>query len=92
MVGIVGKSGSGKSTLINLIMRMYEAESGCITIDGVDIKDYSQEHLRSEMGVVLQETFLFSGTIYQNIAYAKPEATREEVIMSAKVAGRMSLS
>lgn len=87
MVGIVGKSGSGKSTLINLIMRMYEAESGCITIDGVDIKDYSQEHLRSEMGVVLQETFLFSGTIYQNIAYAKPEATREEVIMSAKVAG-----
>ncbi|MCI8590475.1 MAG: ABC transporter ATP-binding protein [Clostridiales bacterium] len=87
MIGIVGKSGSGKSTLINLIMRMYEAESGRITIDGIDIKDYAQEHYRSEMGVVLQETFLFSGTIYENIAYAKSSAAREEVIMAAKMAG-----
>ncbi|MCI8331219.1 MAG: ABC transporter ATP-binding protein [Clostridiales bacterium] len=87
MIGIVGKSGSGKSTLINLIMRMYEAESGRITVDGIDIKEYAQEHFRSEMGVVLQETFLFSGTIYENIAYAKAAASREEVIMAAKMAG-----
>ena len=86
-IGLVGKSGVGKSTLINLIMRMYDVESGSICIDGVDIKDISQEALRSQMGVVLQETFLFAGNIYQNIAYAKPEATREEVIKVAKLAG-----
>lgn len=86
-IGLVGKSGVGKSTLINLIMRMYDVESGSICIDGVDIKDISQESLRSQMGVVLQETFLFAGNIYQNIAYAKPEATREEVIKVSKLAG-----
>lgn len=86
-VGLVGKSGVGKSTLINLIMRMYDVEDGSICIDGVDIKNISQEALRSQMGVVLQETFLFAGTIYQNIAYAKPEATREEVISVAKLSG-----
>ena len=86
-IGLVGKSGVGKSTLINLIMRMYDVESGSICIDGVDIKDISQESLRSQMGVVLQETFLFAGNIYQNIAYAKPEATREEIIKVSKLAG-----
>ena len=86
-IGLVGKSGVGKSTLINLIMRMYDVESGSICIDGVDIKDISQEALRSQMGVVLQETFLFAGNIYQNIAYAKPEATREEIIKVSKLAG-----
>ncbi len=86
-IGLVGKSGVGKSTLINLIMRMYDVEDGSICIDGVDIRDISQEALRSQMGVVLQETFLFAGTVYQNIAYAKPEATREEVIAVSKLAG-----
>ena len=86
-IGLVGKSGVGKSTLINLIMRMYDVEDGSICVDGVDIRDVSQEALRSQMGVVLQETFLFSGTIYQNIAYAKPDATREEIIAVSKLAG-----
>lgn len=86
-IGIVGASGVGKSTLINLIMRMYDVEDGSILVDGVDIRDISQDSLRSQIGVVLQETFLFSGSIYQNIAYAKPEATREEVIAVAKLAG-----
>lgn len=86
-IGLVGKSGVGKSTLINLIMRMYDVEDGSICVDGIDIRDISQDALRSQMGVVLQETFLFSGTIYQNIAYAKPDATREEVIAVAKLAG-----
>ena len=86
-IGIVGASGVGKSTLINLIMRMYDVEEGRILVDGVDIRDISQESLRSQIGVVLQETFLFSGTIYQNIAYAKPKATREEVIAVSKLAG-----
>ena len=86
-IGLVGKSGVGKSTLINLIMRMYDVEDGSICIDGIDIRDISQDALRSQMGVVLQETFLFSGTIYQNIAYAKPDATREEIIAVSKLAG-----
>ena len=86
-IGLVGKSGVGKSTLINLIMRMYDVEDGSICIDGIDIRDISQDALRSQMGVVLQETFLFSGTVYQNIAYARPEATREEMIAVSKLAG-----
>ena len=86
-IGLVGKSGTGKSTLINLIMRMYDVEEGSILVDGIDIRDYSQESLRSQIGVVLQETFLFSGSIYQNIAYAKPTATREEIIAVSKLAG-----
>ena len=86
-IGIVGKSGVGKSTLINLIMRMYDVEEGSIKIDGTDIRDIPQSMLRSQMGVVLQETFLFSGSIYQNIAYAKPDASRDEVIATAKLAG-----
>ncbi len=86
-IGIVGRSGVGKSTLINLVMRLYDVDDGSIKIDGVDIRDISQQSLRSQIGVVLQETFLFSGTIYDNIAYAKPTATRDEVLAAAKLAG-----
>lgn len=89
-IGLVGKSGTGKSTLINLVMRMYDVDEGSISIDGVDIRNISQESLRSQIGVVLQETFLFNGSIYQNIAYAKRDATREEVIAAAKAAGAHS--
>lgn len=86
MIGIVGHSGSGKSTLINLITRLYDVTEGGILIDGVDIRDIRQEDLRSQIGVVLQETFLFSGTIMDNIRYSKPDATFEEVIEAAKIA------
>ena len=87
MIGIVGRSGVGKSTLINLLMRMYDVDEGAIKVDGVDIRDLSQDCLRSQTGVVLQETFLFAGTIYDNIAYAKPDASRDEIITAAKIAG-----
>ncbi|MBR2020450.1 MAG: ABC transporter ATP-binding protein [Clostridia bacterium] len=86
-IGLVGKSGVGKSTLINLIMRMYDVEEGVIRIDGVDIRDIPQETLRARMGVVLQENFLFTGSVWQNLTYAKPDATPEEVIQAAKHAG-----
>lgn len=86
MIGIVGHSGSGKTTLINLIMRLYEAGSGEILIDGVDIKNLSQTTLRSQIGVVLQETLLFSGSVRDNIRYSKPNATNEEIIRAAKMA------
>ncbi len=86
MIGIVGHSGSGKTTLINLIMRLYEVNDGAILIDGINIRDISQEALRSQIGVVLQETLLFSGTIRQNICYAMPNATDEQVIEAARTA------
>lgn len=86
MIGIVGHSGVGKSTMINLIMRLYDCTGGSIKIDGVDIKDISQESLRSQIGVVLQETFLFEGSVYDNIRYSKPDATFEEIIQAAKIA------
>ncbi len=86
-IGLVGRSGVGKSTLINLIMRMYDVEEGSICIDATDIREIPIAHLRSQMGVVLQENFLFTGTVWQNLTYAKPNATREEVIQAAKTAG-----
>ena len=90
MIGLVGKSGTGKSTLINLLMRLYDVDDGAIRIDGTDIKDIPQDVLRRNIGVVLQENYLFRGTIFQNIAYAKPDATRDEVIAAAKVSGAHS--
>ncbi len=86
MIGIVGHSGCGKSTLINLIMRLYDPAEGCIEFDGINAKDIEQASLRSQMGVVLQETHLFSGTVRDNIRYAKPHATNAEVIAAARAA------
>ncbi|NIK75502.1 ATP-binding cassette subfamily B protein [Paenibacillus castaneae] len=86
MLGLVGHSGAGKSTFINLVSRFYDVNEGAILIDGVDIRNIQQEDLRSQIGVVLQETFLFSGTILENICYSKPDATMEEVIVAAKIA------
>ncbi len=86
MYGIVGHSGAGKSTMINLILRLYDVTQGSVTIDGVDIRKISQKSLRSQVGVVLQETYLFEGTVLENITYAKPDATFEEVVEAAKIA------
>ncbi len=86
MVGLVGHSGAGKSTVINLCMGLYEANLGSITIGGVDLKDMSRKDLRDNIGVVFQETYLFSGSIFQNIAYARPNASPDEIIAAAKAA------
>ncbi len=86
MIGLVGASGTGKSTMINLIMRLYDVDRGSITVDGVDIREIKQESFHDQIGVVLQETFLFSGTILNNIRFANPKATMEEVIQAAKAA------
>ncbi len=86
MIGLVGHSGAGKSTLINLVMRLYEIDSGSITVGGNDIRKMSQSEYREKIGVVFQETFLFTGSVYDNIAYARPSATPAEVIAAAKAA------
>ncbi|MCR5529707.1 MAG: ABC transporter ATP-binding protein/permease [Saccharofermentans sp.] len=86
MIGIVGASGAGKSTLINLLMRLYETDDGSILVDGVDMKNISRKSYHSQLGVVLQETFLFSGTIIDNIRFSKPDASVEEIIHAAKLA------
>jgi ATP-binding cassette subfamily B protein len=86
MVGLVGHSGSGKSTLVNLICRFYDVAEGAILLDGVDIRQYAISDYRRNIGLVLQEPFLFFGTIAENIAYGKPSATREEIIASARAA------
>ncbi|MEW8994607.1 ABC transporter ATP-binding protein [Clostridium sp.] len=86
MVAIVGPTGAGKTTLINLLMRFYDVEGGAIKIDGVDIRDMKREDLRSIFGMVLQDTWLYNGTIYDNIKYGRFDATKEEVIEAAKVA------
>ncbi|MBR4766445.1 MAG: ABC transporter ATP-binding protein [Clostridia bacterium] len=86
MIGLVGHSGAGKSTLINLIMRLYDTDTGTITVNGNNIKDMAQGEYREKIGVVFQETFLFSGTVYDNIAYARKTAEQGEVIAAAKAA------
>ncbi len=86
MIGLVGASGTGKSTLINLIMRLYDVDQGRILLDGHDLRDVQIESLHSQIGVVLQETFLFSGSILANIRFAKQDATLEEVIRAARAA------
>lgn len=86
MVGLVGHSGSGKSTLVNLICRFYDVAEGAILLDGVDIRSFAVSDYRRNIGLVLQEPFLFFGTIAENIAYGKPDATREEIIAAARAA------
>jgi ATP-binding cassette subfamily B protein len=86
MVGLVGHSGSGKSTLVNLICRFYDVTEGAIMVDGVDIRALSVSNYRSNIGLVLQEPFLFYGTIAENIAYGKPEAARAEIVAAARAA------
>ncbi len=86
MVGLVGHSGSGKSTLVNLICRFYDVAEGSIRVDGVDIRSLPLSQYRSNIGLVLQEPFLFFGTIAENIAYGKPDASRSEIIAAARAA------
>ncbi|MBP5230292.1 MAG: ABC transporter ATP-binding protein [Clostridia bacterium] len=85
-VGIVGRTGAGKSTIANLIMRLYDCTGGVILLDGTDIRDYSFECLRKNVAIVSQETYLFNGTILENIRYARPDATFEDVVRVAKAA------
>lgn len=86
MLGLVGPSGAGKSTLINLICRFYDVTSGAILVDGVDIRSFAVEAYRRHVGVVLQDPFLFYGTVAENIAYGRPEASREEIVAAARAA------
>lgn len=85
-VAILGKTGSGKSSIINLIPRFYDVTEGRVLVDGYDVRDVTLESLRSQIGIVLQETTLFSGTIRENIAYGRPDAGLDEVIEAAKIA------
>jgi ATP-binding cassette subfamily B protein len=86
MIGLVGHSGSGKSTLVNLMCRFYDVSEGAISIDGVNIKSLSIPDYRRHIGLVLQDPFLFFGSIAENIAYGKPEATRAEIVSAARAA------
>jgi ATP-binding cassette, subfamily B, multidrug efflux pump len=83
-VAIVGPTGAGKTTLVNLVMRFYELDAGRITLDGVDIRELSRADLRSRIGMVLQDTWLFNGTIRENIAYGRPAATEDEILVAAR--------
>ena len=85
-IAVVGSTGAGKTTLVNLLMRFYEINGGKITVDGVNAAEMTRSGLRKNFGMVLQDTWLFSGTVAENIAYSKPDATREEIIEAAKAA------
>ena len=86
MIGLVGHSGSGKSTLVNLINRFYDVTEGSIQLDGIDVRRLAVADYRRNIGLVLQEPFLFFGTVAENIAYGKPEATRQEIVAAARAA------
>lgn len=86
MVALVGPTGAGKTTVVNLLMRFYEVNEGCIKLDGIDVRNYDRSALRQTMGMVLQDTWLFTGTIRENIRYGNREATDEDVIEAAKAA------
>ena len=90
MIGLVGKSGAGKSTTINLLCRFYEPDAGTLKIDGIDYTEMGLQDMRHQVGIVLQEPFLFNGTIAENIAYGKPDASFEEIIAAAKAANAHS--
>ncbi len=85
-IGIVGKSGSGKTTLVNLLARFYDVDEGEVLVDGVDVRDLDARDLNRVVGIVLQEPFLFRGTIYENITYGRHDATPEQVLAAAKAA------
>ncbi|WP_174188922.1 ABC transporter ATP-binding protein [Nocardia barduliensis] len=86
VVAIVGPTGAGKTTLVNLLMRFYELDAGTITVDGVDITEITRDHLRSRIGMVLQDTWLFRGTIRENIAYGNPNASEKDILAAARAA------
>ena len=90
VIGIVGHTGAGKSTLANLLIRLYDVGEGEILIDGVNVKDIAFDDLRRNVAIVSQETYLFAGTILDNIRYAKPDATYDEVVEAAKISGAHS--
>jgi len=89
MVALVGPTGSGKTTIVNLIARFYDPNEGIVKIDGVDVRQYTQKSLRSQMSFVLQDTILFSGTIWDNIAYGRPDASVLEIVKAAEAANAM---
>jgi ATP-binding cassette subfamily B protein len=86
MIGLVGPSGAGKSTLVNLICRFYDVTGGSIRVDGIDVRDFAVSDYRRHIGIVLQEPFLFFGTIAENISYGRPDATRDEIVSAARAA------
>ena len=86
LVAIVGPTGAGKTTLVNLLMRFYDIDGGSITLDGIDIRELSRENLRNQFGMVLQDTWIFKGTVKQNIAYGRMDATDDEIVEAAKAA------
>ncbi len=85
-VAFVGATGAGKTTITNLINRFYDIQSGVITYDGIDVKLIEKDSLRRSLGIVLQDTHLFTGTIAENIAYGRADATREEILEAARIA------
>jgi subfamily B ATP-binding cassette protein MsbA len=88
-IALVGPTGAGKTTIVNLIARFYDASSGVVKIDGIDVRTLTQKSLRDQISFVLQDTVLFSGTIWDNIAYGKPEASYREIAMAAEAANAM---